>query len=169
MRQNRGSRLSLCVPVFVVVEIVFDVGLVGEGDWGFFLRFKAGFLGALFFFGPGGFVAAALGGGSRVGGVFLLEIFELADEAEVGVAQVALVARVEEEGVGGGVFVEGFGEGEAGGIVVFLAEVVELFFGVVGALEPPEDGGDLVEELVLQGAFGAEGFAEFLAEDVVDG
>ena len=48
-------------------------------------------------------------------------------------------------------------------------ERVELVFGFVGALETPEDGGDLVEELVLEGSFGVEGFADFLAEGFVGG
>ena len=52
---------------------------------------------------------------------------------------------------------------------MFLAEGVELVFGFVGALEPPEDGADLVEEFFLEGVGGAEGFAHFLDEDVVGG
>jgi hypothetical protein len=104
------------------------------------------------------------------GGVFGLEFFELADEAEVGVAEVALVAGVGEEGIGGGIGVEGFGEGEAGRIVVaLLREGVELALGVVGALETPEDGGELVEEVVLEGSWRGGGLAEFFDEDVVGG
>lgn len=64
---------------------------------------------------------------------------------------------------------EGFGQGEAGWVVVFLLEVVELFFGVVGALETPENGGELVEEVELDGVGGAEGLAQLLDEDVVGG
>ena len=49
-------------------------------------------VGGLFFEGPGGLAAAALGFGGGVGGVLLLEVFELAEEAEVSVAQVTLVS-----------------------------------------------------------------------------
>ena len=81
----------------------------------------------------------------------------------------ALVAGIGQEGVGGGVFVEGFGEGEAGRIIVLLLKGIELGFGVIGALETPEDGAELVEEVELDGVGGVEGFFEFFDEDVVGG
>jgi hypothetical protein len=130
------------------------------------LALEAFDLGLFFFLGPGRFGVAGVG---RVRGGFLLEVFEFAEEAEVGIAEVALVAGVEEEGVGGGIGVEGFGEGEAGRIVGSLAELVELGFGFVGSLQTPEDGGELVEELFLEGVGGVEGFAELFEEDVVGG
>jgi len=65
--------------------------------------------------------------------------------------------------------VEGFGESEAGRVVGFLLERIKLRFGVVGALETPEDGGELVEEVELQGVGWVEGFAELFDEDVVGG
>jgi len=82
---------------------------------------------------------------------------------------VAFVSGIGEEGVGGGIFVEGFGEGEAGRVVEFLGEGVELGLGVVGALEFPEDGGELGEEVGLDGIARVEVFAEFFDEDVVGG
>src|SRR5205814_6669722 len=81
----------------------------------------------------------------------------------------AVVAGIGQEGVGGGVFVEGFGEGEAGRIIVLLLEGIKLRFGVVGALETPENGAELVEEVELDGVGGVEGFFELFDEDVVGG
>ena len=52
---------------------------------------------------------------------------------------------------------------------MFLAEFVELVFGFVGALQAPEEGGELVEEVELEGVLGVEGFFEFFDEDVVGG
>jgi len=147
---------------FLVPVAGGDGALVGVA----ILAVEAFDLGPHFFGGPGGFAVAFLGG---LGGIVFLEGFELADQAQPGVAEMALVSGVGEEGVGGGILVEGFGEGEAGRVVVFLAEVVELAFGVVGALEFPEDGAGLVEEVELEGIGGVEGLAQLLDEDVVGG
>src|SRR5687767_8633769 len=76
-------------------------------------------LGAFFFEGPGGFgtAAACFGGFGFVAG--FLDGFELADQSQVRVAHLAFVAGVGEEGIGCGVFGEGFGDGEAGRVVGF--------------------------------------------------
>jgi len=139
-----------------------EVVVVGLGVG---LEVEAAELGGHFFGGPGGFGRTFAFGG----GILFLEAFELAEESQVCVAEVTFVARIGEEGVGGGIFVEGFGEGEAGRVVGSLREGVELGLGVIGALETPEDGGELVEEVELDWVGGVEGFFEFFDEDVVGG
>src|SRR6266496_1118953 len=96
---------------------------VGVGSEGFVRRdgVGPGTLG-----GDGLFVG--VGGG---GGVMFLEVVVGAEQAEEGVLHAALVAVEEEEGVAGGVLVEGLGEEVAGGLAGgggFEGE--ELAFGV---------------------------------------
>jgi len=87
-------------------------------------------------------------GGERV----FLELAELGEEAQVLVAELALVAGEEEEIVAGGIVVEGGGEGLAGrfGKTIVIGdgvEVVEVALGVGHALELPEDLGDLRDQV----------------------
>ena len=83
----------------------------------------------------------------------------------------ALVAGEMDEGVGGGIGVEGVGEGLAGevGALGIGLEFVELALGVLDALEFPEEGGGLGEEGFLEAGGGVEVLADFLFEDLVGG
>jgi len=47
--------------------------------------------------------------------------------------------------------------------------VEEVALGVVDSLELPEDGGDLVEEVGLEGGGGAEVFLQLVLEGLVGG
>ena len=113
-------------------------------------------------------------GGALVGfvvgweGVFL-ELAEEGEQAEVGVAQLALVTLEEGKVVSGGVLVEGGGEGLAGGFAVGLVHGVEVALGVGHALDFPEDLRDLRYKMVLEGGAGAELFVELDMEDFVGG
>ena len=83
----------------------------------------------------------------------------------------AFVAGEEGEGVAGGVFVEGLGDGLAGGSggIIFGGEGEEVAFDVVDALEFPEEGGGLGEEVELEGANGVEVLFDFVFEGLVGG
>src|SRR5687767_15169860 len=106
--------VALAVEVALVVAGLHFAVPGGVGDLGVagVLGFGAGSLGGGVGGGPGGDVGA----GNREARLFF-EIEQFFLEAEDGVLEVALVALEEEKAVARGVFVEGFGEDEAGGIV----------------------------------------------------